>query len=151
MIHIGKRRYTTGVIMRHIILFFIATIFSGSVLAEWTQLGDEVVKSVGIDTGRGVKTFVMKDGIDKVGDRVVMWTLRNYESPVKINGQKHFSSKSLEEYDCKNMGYKTLSFYWYSKHQGRGNIVYSDISHSNQQPIIPNSIAHASWKIACGK
>ena len=137
--------------MKRIILIFIAAIFSGSVLAEWTQLGDDVGKTVGVDTGRGVKTFVMKDGIDKVGERVIMWTLRNYESPVKINGKKHFSSKSLEEYDCKNTEYKTLSFYWYSKHQGKGSIVYSDISHGNPQPIIPHSIAHASWKIACGK
>lgn len=137
--------------MNRFILFFIAVIFSSSAIAEWTQIGDEVVKQIGIDTGRGVKTFVMKDGIDKSGQWVVMWTLRNYESPVKTRGKKHFSSKSLEEYDCKNMEYKTLSFYWFSKQQAKGAVVYSETYHGDMQPIIPNSLAHASWKIACGK
>lgn len=137
--------------MKHTILFFIVAFFSGSVLAGWTQIGDDVGKTVGVDTGRGVKTFVMKDGIDKSGNWVVMWTLRDYESPVTVNGKKQFSSKSLEEYDCKNMQYKTLSFYWYSKHQAKGSIVYSETYHGDMQPIIPNSIAHAAWKIACTK
>ena len=87
--------------MKRIILFFIVAFFSGSVLTGWTQIGDDVGKTVGVDTGRGVKTFVMKDGIDKSGNWVVMWTLRDYESPVTVNGKKQFSSKSLEEYDCK--------------------------------------------------
>jgi hypothetical protein len=137
--------------MNHFILCFIAVIFSSSAIAEWTQLGDEVVKSVGMDTGRGVKTFVMRDGIDKTGQWVVMWTLRDYESPVKVRGKKHFSSKSLEEYDCKNMEYKTLSFYWFSRQRAKGVVVYSETYHGDMRPIIPNSIANASWKIACGK
>ena len=137
--------------MSRIFLFFISVVSSGSVLAGWTQIGDDVVKSVGVDTGRGVKTFVMKDTIEKSGQWVAMWTLRDYESPVKVNGKKQFSSKSLEEYDCKNMEYKTLSFYWYSKHQAKGAIVYSETYHGDIQPIIPNSVAHISWKIACGK
>lgn len=137
--------------MIRFILFLMVAVFSGSALAEWTQIGDETAKTVGVDTGRGIKTFVNKEGIDKVGDRVVMWTLRDYESPVKVKHKNHFSSKSLEEYDCKNMEYKTLSLYWYSKHQAEGVIVYSELAHGNPQPIIPNSIAHASWKIACGK
>jgi hypothetical protein len=137
--------------MNRFILFFIAAIFSGSALAEWTQLGDDVGKTVGVDTGRGVKTFVNTDGIDKSGDYVVMWTRRDYESPVKINGKKHFSSKSLEEYNCKDMEYKTLSFYLFAKQQAKGAVVYSETYHGDMQPIIPNSIAHASWKIACGK
>jgi hypothetical protein len=137
--------------MSRIILFFMVAIFSGSAAAGWTQIGDEVVKQVGIDTGRGVKTFVRDDIIDKNGTRVVMWTLRDYESPVKVRGKKQFSSKSLEEYDCKDMQYKTLSFYWYSKQQGKGSIVYSENTPGNMQPIIPNSLAHVAWKIACGK
>ena len=137
--------------MNRFILFFIAVIFSGSVMAEWTQIGDDTVKSVGVDKGRGVKTFVMKDGIDKSGDYVVMWTLRDYESPVKVKGKKHFSSKSLEEYNCKDMEYKTLSFYWFAKQRAKGAVVYSETYHGDMQPIIPNSLAHAAWKIACKK
>jgi hypothetical protein len=137
--------------MNRIFLFFIAAIFSGSVLADWTQIGDDVVKELGVDTGRGVKTFVSKDSIDRIGQWAVMWTLRDYESPIMLGKKKQFSSQSLEEYDCKDMQHKTLSFYWYSKHQAKGDVVHSDTRPGQMQPIIPNSLAHASWKIACGK
>lgn len=137
--------------MGRFILLFITVIFSSSVLAEWTQIGDDVVKSVGTDKGRGVKTFVMKDSIDKSGQWVVMWTLRDYESPVKVKGKNQFSSKTLEEYDCKDIGHKTLAFYWYSKHRAKGDLVHSDITPGQTQPIIPGSLTHAAWKIACGK
>ncbi len=137
--------------MKHFIVFFMAVIFSGSAAAGWTQIGDEVVKELGVDTGRGTKTFVLKDGIDKIGDRSIMWTLRDYENPAKVGRKNHYSSRSLEEYDCKEMQYKTLSYYWYSKHNGEGDVVYADISHGDMQPIIPNSLVHDAWKIACGK
>ena len=137
--------------MKRLFLFFIAAIFSGSALAEWTQIGDYAAKLGGVDTGRGTKTFVMKDGIDKSGDYVVMWTLRDYENPLKVGRTKQNSSKSLEEYDCKNMQHKTLSFYWYSKHQAKGKVVYSETDYGQMQPIIPGSVTHAAWKVACGK
>jgi hypothetical protein len=97
--------------MNRLILFFIVVIFSSSVIAEWTQIGDETTKTVGIDTGRGVKTFVRADIAGKHGTRVIMWTIRDYESPVMVENKKHFSSMSLEEYDCKDMRYRTLTFY----------------------------------------
>ncbi len=137
--------------MSRFIPFFIAIFCSGSAIAEWTQIGDHIAKTKGVDTGRGVKTFVMKDTIARNGDRVVMWTLRDYESPVKVENKKQFSSMSLEEYDCENVEYKTLSFYWYSKQQAKGKTVYSDNSHGDMQPIIPDSLVHDAWKIACGK
>lgn len=137
--------------MNRLLLFFSAVIFSSSAIAEWTQIGDDVAKTVGVDTGRGVKTFVRADITGKHGTRVTMWTIRDYESPVTVENKKHFSSMSLEEYDCKDMRYKTLTFYWYSKHQAKGDVVYSENSEGDIQPIIPDSIAHAAWKIACGK
>lgn len=96
--------------MNRIILFLITAIFSGSAVAEWTQIGDDANIS-GAGNGRGVKTFVRADGIGKNGDRVVMWTLRDYSAPLKVGGKKQLSSISLEEYDCKNIQYKTLVYY----------------------------------------
>jgi hypothetical protein len=137
--------------MHKAILMILLAVVSTNAMAEWTQIGDDVAKTEGIDTGRGVKTFVRADIAGKHGARVTMWTIRDYESPVTVENKKHFSSMSLEEYDCKDMQYKTLTFYWYSKHQAKGDIVYSDISHGDMQPIIPDSIAHTAWKLACGK
>jgi len=96
--------------MNRIILFLMTAIFSGSAVAEWTQIGDDANIS-GAGNGRGVKTFVRADGIGKNGDRVVMWTLRDYSAPLKVGGKKQLSSISLEEYDCKNIQYKTLVYY----------------------------------------
>lgn len=137
--------------MKHIILFLTFAIFSGSAAAQWTLLVSDTVRTQGVDAGRGMKTSVNKENISKDGDRATMWTLTDYESPVLVGGKKHFSSKSLDEYDCQNEQYRTLALYWYSRHKGEGDLVYSDLHPSSMQPIIPNSIVQAAWKIACGK
>lgn len=137
--------------MKRIILFFMFAIFSSSVAAEWTQLTSDTVRTEGVDVGRGVKTFIDKKHIVKNGDRATMWTLIDYESPVLVRGKKQFSSKSLDEYDCQNMEYRTLAFYWHSRQKGEGEVVYSEQHPGNMQPIIPNSAVERAWKIACGK
>ena len=49
------------------------------------------------------------------------------------------------------MQYKTLAFYWYSQYKPKGDVLHSDTSHGDMQPIIPNSIDDTAWKITCGK
>lgn len=129
--------------MKKLLFVLMLAVVSSNAMAEWTQIGD--------DAEGGVKTFVRKDAIAKNEDRALMWTLKDYENPIKVGNKKQFSSMSLEEYDCKEMQYKTLTFYWYSKQKAKGKTVYSDNSNSNIQPIIQDSLTHAAWKIACGK
>lgn len=151
-----------GEIMKPIILFFILAIFSGSAAAviisvfsdsktaEWTQVADDVVRTEGVDAGRGVKIFVNKESIEKNGDRTTMWSLFNYESPMPVGSEKHFSTVSLDEHDCQNKEYRTLTFHWFSRHKAAGDPIYSETRDGNMQPIISGSVVERVWEIACG-
>jgi hypothetical protein len=140
-----------GNTMKRTVLFVIFAIFSGSAAAEWTLLSSDTVKTEGVDAGRGVKTFIDKKSTNANGDRVTMWSLSDYESPVPFGGKQHLSSKSLDEYDCKNNEYRNLSVYWYSRHKAAGDTVYSETAPGKMQPIVSGSIVEKQWKTACGK
>ena len=138
--------------MKRSVLFIIFTIFSGSAVADWTLLSSDTVRTEGVDAGRGVKTFINKKSISKSGDRATMYSLSDYESPVSFGGKEHLSSKSLDEYDCKNNEYRTLAFYWFSRHKGQGDVIYAEITTPGKmQPVVSGSIVEKQWKTACGK
>jgi len=137
--------------MKHFILFFVFAIFSGSAAAEWTILASDTVRTEGVDAGRGFKSFIDKGSIIKSGDRATMWSLADYESPIAVGGKNHLSSKSLEEYDCRNKEFRTLAFYWFARHQAEGDVLYSETAPGKMQPIIQNSITEKASKVACGK
>lgn len=137
------RRYK-GSIVQPIVSFFMFAIFSGSALAaDWKLIGDDIEQ--------GVKTSIDKNTISKKGTMAQMWSVVDYESPRSADGKVHLSTKSLDEYDCKNEQYRTLAFYWYSSHKGDGELVYSETNPGTVQPIIPGSVGEIAWKIVCGK
>lgn len=132
------------VMMQAAILFFTFAIFSGSAFAaEWRLIGDDIEQ--------GVKTFIDKSAISKKGTAVTLWSAIDYESPRSVDGKEQLSTKSLDEYDCQNRQYRTLAFYWYSRHRGEGDLVYSETAPGVMMPIIPGSVGEIAWKIACGK
>lgn len=129
--------------MKRFILFFMFAIFSSSVLAEWTLVGNDIEQ--------GVKTFIDKNTISKNGNMVKMWSVVDYESPRSANGKDQLSTKSLDEYDCKNEQYRTLTFHWHSHYKGEGELLYSETVPSKMLPIVPDSVGEIAWKIACSK
>lgn len=137
--------------MKNIILFFMFGIFSGGAAAEWTILASDTVRTEGVDAGRGFKSFIDKKTITKNGDRSTMWSLADYESPIGVGGKKQLSSKSLEEYDCQNKEFRTLAFYWFSRHQAEGDVVHSEEAPGKMQPIVKGSVTEKAWNAACGK
>ena len=130
-------------IIKPIILFFMAILFSSSAAAEWTLMGN--------NGEQGVEIFVNKESITKDKNLVTIWTLIDYESPRSVDGKNQLSTKSLDEYDCQNEQYRTLNLYWYSGNKGEGKIVYSELVPGKMQSIIPNSVVERVWKITCGK
>lgn len=57
---------------KKLLLTLMLAVVSSSRMAEWAQIGNDVAKKIGVDTGRSVKTFVMNDAITKNGDRALM-------------------------------------------------------------------------------
>lgn len=136
--------------MQRIILSLMLAFFCGSVAAEWTLLAPDTARAESV-AGRGTKVFINKDSITREGTRATMYTLKDYESPLMVGGKRQMSTKQLDEYDCENKKYRTLAYYWYSRHQAKGDLVYDDTAPGRMLPIIDDSTIEERWKIACGK
>ena len=118
-------------------------VLSSNAAAAWIQVsGNDVVI-----------IYADRATIRKSGNSVKMWVMDDFkDSRVSSTGKQYLSSKSLNEYDCKNEQRRTLFFTWHSGQMGNGNIVYSDDGvASNWRPVAPGSAGATLWGIACGK
>lgn len=123
----------------------LLAVFSTSVMAEWTEVG-------GDGDGDGMTTYADLSTIRKSGDRVKMWHLFDFKvAQTSAVGKLYLSSAGQDEYDCKEETSRVLTFNWYSKNMGAGELVHmSGNLHVEFQPISPGSTGKTFFKIACG-
>ena len=127
-----------------ILIAVLLAAFSSSALAEWTMVGGD----------DGITTYADLSTIRKSGDKVKMWDL--YDLKVvqifKGDGKRFLSSVTFTEYDCKEETQRLLTFNWYSKNMGAGDVVYtSGVIHEEPRPMWPGSMREVLFKVACGK
>ncbi len=124
------------------LLLILMLIVSTSAMAEW----------VAIATADGIISYANPATIRKSGNKVKMWSLIDFNSVQEDAGDKFLSSKSQNEYDCKEERIRTLYFSWHSENMGGGDVVYIDRKpDKNWDPVMPESTGENLWKIACGK
>ena len=120
----------------------LLAVFSTSVLAEWTE----------VDGNGDFTAYADRSTIRKSGNRVKMWDLTDFKVVKTVQGKSRLSGASQQEYDCKEETIKVLTFIWYSKNMGVGEVVYSSgTMHEEPIPMSPSSIGEALFKVACGK
>ena len=121
----------------------LLAVFSTSVLAEWTKVGDT-------DT---YTNYVDLSTIRKLGNKVKMWNLYDLKvATSEANGRLYLSSSNQKEYDCKEETSRILAFINYSKNMGAGEAVYSSGAlHDEPDPIAPRSVNESLFKLACAK
>ncbi len=127
-----------------IFIAMLLAAFSTNVLAEWTAVG-------GNDS---FTTYADLATIRKSGNRVKMWDLFDYKVVMisKANGTRRLSQAGQTEYDCKEETRGLVTFIWYSKNMGAGEVVYSSGAiHDEFEPISPGSTEETLFKVACGK
>lgn len=119
------------------------SLFITSAMAEWTFAG----KNDEFDIYFHAAT------LRKLNNKVKMWELVDYKSGRENASSKklYWSAKSQFEYDCVEVQSRMLTLSQFAEPKGRGNVVYSDSSASEWEPIAPDSIGYALWKLACGK
>ena len=120
-------------------LVFIPLLISAPALAEWTSVG-------GTDD---FDNYADLATIRKKGDTVKMWVLIDFKTAQRIGRKTRLSSKRQDECDCDGERSRTLYFSWHSGNMGGGNVVHSNASPSEWQPVAPESIDEGLWKIAC--
>jgi len=77
--------------MHKAILMVLLAVVSSSAFAEW----------VAIDTADGSTYYANPNTIRKSGNKVKIWAMVDYNSVQEDADVKHLSSKSQQEYDCK--------------------------------------------------
>lgn len=127
--------------MRKFILMLILAVVSSNATAEWIDVGGNDYSTIFADPAT----------IRKVGNYEEMLSLYDTDIAEVVGKISFKSSKSLDEYDCKEKQLRTLAFYWYSGNMGEGKILYSNTVANNWNPDVPKSINETLWKIACGK
>ncbi|SFE27001.1 surface-adhesin E family protein [Nitrosomonas sp. Nm166] len=125
--------------------FFLAltlTFISTSTLAEWTKVGESANKG-------GFTAYADLASIRKVGDRVKMWALFDYEIVQKVAGVEFLSEKIRREYDCKEKQMRKLAFSLFSWNMEGGELVRSYSQPQKWEAIQPGSIDETEWEVAC--
>ena len=111
--------------------------------AEWTR----------VDGNDDFIQYVDRATIRRNGNFVKMWSLADNETvQTDADGDSYLSSKSQQEYDCKEEKKRLLAFTWFDGKMGNGKVVYfNGNARGEWSPIAPGSIGEILWKIACGK
>ena len=131
--------------MSKLLIAALLTVFSTSVMAEWTRVGGD---------GDGTTTYADLSTIRKSDNKVKMWILMDFKVVQidKNDGMSYLSSVRQSEYDCKEEIRRPLAFIWYSKNMGAGAVVYSSgAMHKEPVPVAPGSVGETFFKLACGK
>ena len=121
----------------------LLALFSTSAMAEWTA----------VSFGDKQTTYADLATIRKSGNKVKMWRLYDRKVAETVAANKPFLSiAGQDEYDCKEEISRTLTYTFYSKNMGAGEVVYSSgNAHDEFEPITPGSGIETLFKVACGK
>ena len=128
--------------MKRLLMGLMLLMTATAASAEWILVGDndEFIQ------------YVDRTTIRRNGNLVKIWGLRDFKTVQKAaDGQSYLSSKTQEEYDCKEEKVRMLAFTVYDGKMGNGKVVESVYDATRWIPIAPESIGEAKWKKACGK
>ena len=129
--------------MSKLLIAALLAVFSTSVLAEWTAVSFSDKQT----------TYADLSTIRKSGNKVKMWRLYDRKVAETVAANKPFLSiAGQDEYDCKEEISRTLTFTFYSKNMGAGEVVHNSRNlHEEPEPILPGSVAATLFKVACGE
>lgn len=124
--------------MRKAILMVVLAVVSNSAMAEWVKIG----------SGGGSTSYADPTTIRKNGNMVKMWSLSDYVTPT--GRLSYMSSKTLDEYDCKEEQSRMLTSSVFSRNMGEGEVVFAGPGDLRWVPVAPGSEAKVLWNFACG-
>ncbi len=119
-------------------------VVSSSAIAEWVEIGETDEKTA---EAYATTFYADPDTIRKIGNRVKMWSLGDYKITREEFGVT--SSKSQDEYDCKEKKKRVLFISFYSGHMGKGESLFILNERGDWKPTSPGSADEAISKFAC--
>ena len=108
--------------MNKLLLTLTLALLSTNAMATWTRVGrsDEL-------GGGGVTVYVDYDTIQKSGNKVKMWTLKDYKAEQETGGVKYLSFKIQKEFNCDDGQNRYLTHLVFS---GNMTLPLFSVSHS---------------------
>lgn len=125
--------------MNKLILIMILSMFSRSVMAEWSKVG----------SGEKQTSYIDKDSIRKNGYSVKMWRLFDFYTPQSTDAGAVLSLKELDEFDCNKNQWRMLKSSVFSGSMGKGSLISGNVNHSEWRIVAPASLSKIQWDIAC--
>ena len=125
------------------LLITLLVLSNGPVYAGWVLTSG--------DDEAGLTVYVDPDSIRRKGNLVKMWQLYDYKTVQTVAGDSLLSIKRFNEYDCTEERTRMLAYTWFSGNMGNGNVVYSTTEEQQWEPVVPRTINHTLWKVACSK
>lgn len=119
-------------------------LISTHALAEWAKVGESSQRG-------GFIAYADPVSVRKVGDRAKMWALFDYQTVQKMSGVEFLSEKVRREYDCKQKQMRKLAYSFFSWSMEGGDLVRSYNQPQKWEPVLPDSVDEAEWKVACGQ
>ena len=127
------------------ILLLLLLMMTPNVFAEWIVVGDN-------DNDDDRTTYIDLGTLKKVGNKVNILLLYDYDAIQMLGAVEYSSYASHEQFDCAEQTSRTLDVNWYAGNMTHGDIVYSDLNlKAEPKLIIPGSIDETFFNIACSK
>lgn len=130
----------------HITRLFLITLLllsSGSAYAAWVKVSD------GDEAGRTV--YVDPATIRRNSNLVKMWQFYDYKTVQTVGGVRFLTAEEQWEFDCAEERGRVVALKEFSGNMGSGTVVYTNSQVGKWIPVIPGSMGHTVWKVACGK
>ena len=125
-----------------VIMILLLVLTSGPVHAEWVLISKAQAEPA---------TYIDSDTIRRKGNMVRWWQLLDYKTVQTMADISYLSVKIQMEFDCAEEQIRALALSQFSGNMGSGEVVFSNFTKDEWEPVQPGSRGHTLWKVACRK
>ena len=100
--------------MKYLTIFVFFFILNSNVKADWSEIGK-------LDNPNG-KFYIDIKTLTDDGKYLYIWTLKDYETPIKNDGNFMFSGKTFEKIDCNPKRAASIQYLFYEGRMGTGKV-----------------------------
>jgi Surface-adhesin protein E len=118
---------------------FVLLCLSIPAWADWKSVGEN-------DAGT---FYADPDTIVRDGSTARMWSVLDYKDFQRMVEVGYFSQKTQTEFDCAERRFRGLNLSFRAGHMGEGEVIYSDDSPHDWEPVAAGTVTEHLWTVAC--
>jgi len=132
--------------MTRLLLIILLFLNSAPAYAEWVKVSedDEAEKNV-------YNVYVDPATIRRNSNLVKMRQFYDYKTVQTVGGIRFLTAEEQWEFDCAEERSRVLTLKEFSGNMRSGTVVYSNTEVGKWQPVVPGTLGHKLWTVACSK